>query len=95
MKTNEILKIIVEELKQRNIDNPIQQGRLIISNVLGISKEELIINEKEITELELTFINEKLEKLKNDIPLQYIINNQEFMKLNMYEKEKIRLLSLN
>jgi len=64
--------------------------RLLAEHVLKMNKYELVIHHtKEISEEEFNSFNIGLEKIKNYIPIQYITNNQEFMKLNFYVDENV------
>ena len=64
--------------------------RLLAEHVLKMNKYELVTHHtKEISEEEFNNFNIGLEKIKNCIPIQYITNNQEFMKLNFYVDENV------
>jgi len=65
-------------------------SKILLSYFLNKDKQYLIIN----NELEVPiYVEEKykdaIEKVSNDFPLQYITNNQEFMKLNFYVDENV------
>lgn len=65
-------------------------SKILLSYFLNKDKQYLIIN----NDLQLPIEVEKkykeaIEKIVNDYPLQYIINNQEFMKLNFYVDENV------
>ena len=64
--------------------------RLLAEHVLNMNKFELVINHiREISkEKEYEFFS-GLKKLKNNIPIQYITNHQEFMKLDFYVDENV------
>lgn len=84
------LEEAVKILKDNNIDEAIIKAKMVLCMVLKIEKEYIIINdskemEKEDEEKYFQYIN----KLKNGIPLQYITNNQEFMKLNFFVDENV------
>ncbi len=49
----------------------------------------IIHNEEEIDEVLVNKYNENIDKLINYIPLQYITNHQEFMKLDFYVDENV------
>lgn len=90
MNIKQALEYGIELLKENNIDEPILKTRIILANVLNKSKEYLIIHEKEelSKEVEELYIA-NIQKLCNDIPLQYIINKQEFMGLEFYVDENV------
>lgn len=55
-----------------------------------MNKFDLIINHnQEISKEKIIDFKIGLEKLKNHIPIQYITNHQEFMKLNFYVDENV------
>ena len=63
---------------------------MLAEHVLNMNKFDLVINhEHEVTkEQELEF-QLGLEKIKNNTPIQYITNHQEFMKLDFYVDENV------
>ena len=90
MQVKRVLEEAVKILKDNNIDEAIIKAKIVLCMVLKIEKEYIIINdskemEKEDEEKYFQYIN----KLKNGIPLQYITNNQEFMKLNFFVDENV------
>ena len=55
-----------------------------------MNKFELVINHtQEISENDFYRFQNGLEKIKNNTPIQYITNHQEFMKLNFYVDENV------
>lgn len=90
MNIKQALEYGIELLKENNIDEPILKTRIILANILNESKEYLIINEKDelSKELEKLYIT-NIQKICNSIPLQYIINKQEFMGLEFYVDENV------
>ncbi len=77
-------------LKQNNIENPIQKSKILLSSIMKVKKEYLIIHDKD--ELEENILNEYQKgilELISGKPLQYITNNQEFMKMNFYVDERV------
>ena len=89
----EIKQAIVENakmLKENNIHDSYNIARILMAHTINKSKEYLVINDKEILKEEiLQLYNSKIEKVKNGYPLQYITNNQEFMKLNFYVNDNV------
>ena len=70
----------IKILKENNIEEPSLKARMILANILKQSKEYLLIHEEE--ELSLNDIKryeEEIKKLASNVPIQYIINKQEFM----------------
>lgn len=64
--------------------------RLLVEHICNMNKFELVINhDKSVTEEQINDFELGLEKIKNNIPIQYITNHQEFMKLNFYVDENV------
>ena len=89
----EIRQAIIENakiLKENNITDSYNIARILMAYTINKPKEYLVINDKEILKEEiLQLYNSKIEKIKNGYPLQYITNNQEFMKLNFYVDDNV------
>ena len=61
-----------------------------MEHILNMNKFELVINHtQEISENDFYRFQNGLEKIKNNTPIQYITNHQEFMKLNFYVDENV------
>jgi len=90
MKINELIKVGVKKLKEKEIEEPILKMRLLISSVLNKDKEYTITHgEEEIDSLKVEEIYNKIKKLEEHIPIQYITNKQEFMKLKFFVNENV------
>lgn len=64
--------------------------RELLSNILNVRKEKLIIiEENEIEEKEQIKYLEALKNIADGKPIQYIINKQEFMKIDFYVDENV------
>ena len=90
MKIFELNNKDIKLLEENNIEDSRIKSKLLLEYLLNMSKIELIVNnDKEVDDL----IKEKYMKYINEIingrPIQYIINNQEFMKLNFYVDENV------
>lgn len=85
MKIKEILKIGIDNLKENNIEEYNLKIKILLSSILNKPKEYIMIHEDdELEEKEEKEFFLKLEKLKNNEPIQYIINSQEFMGLDFF-----------
>ncbi len=94
MKINDLIKVGVKSLKEKEIEEPILKMRLLIASVLNRSKEYIIAHgENEIDSLKLEEIYNKMKMLEEYVPIQYITNKQEFMQLNFLNKE-VKILDL-
>ena len=77
MQVEEAIKYGIEKLN--NIDEKILKTKMLLAKTLNVSKEYLLIhNHQKLTESEQTAYLEEIEKLRNNIPIQYIIGYQEF-----------------
>ena len=73
------------ELKIKNIDSPKLKARLLMQFVLDKSRQYIIVNDdKDLTEVQKEKYLKEVNKLIKGIPLQYITNTQEFMKMDFY-----------
>lgn len=90
MNINDALIYGRQYLLNTNIQNIPLKVRLLLEHTLNMNKYELVINHtQEIDSYKLEQFISGLEKIKNNTPIQYIINNQEFMKMNFYVDENV------
>ena len=90
MKIKDILIKANSILKENNIDDANLKVKILLSDLLGKNKEYLMIHDDEEIEDGLSNIFfEKIERLKNHEPLQYIINKQEFMGFDFYVDKNV------
>lgn len=87
MKIKEVLIKGIKELKLNNIDDSTTKAKILLSHILNKPKEYLFIHEdEEINEEEFL---KGIQLLIDNKPIQYITNNQEFMKMNFYVDENV------
>lgn len=85
MNIKEALDFGKKYLNERKIKDSNLKSRILLSYILEVQKEFLIIHDvKELNKKQEIEYKEYLVRLTNNEPIQYIINNQEFMKLNFY-----------
>lgn len=90
MKIKDVLKKGIESLNESKIEDASLKARMLLSNLLDKSKEYLIIHdEEEINDKINNLYMQKIERLRNHEPIQYIINNQEFMGFDFYVDENV------
>ena len=90
MKIKNILNKAIEILKENSIEQPVLKTRMILTNILNKSKEYIMIHDEE----EINIEKQKeffvlIERLKNNEPIQYILNKQEFMGINLFINENV------
>ncbi len=90
MTTKEILKKGYDILKENNIEEPNLKARRLLANILEKDKEYLIINEnEEVNNNKIERFFSYIERIKNFEPIQYIINEQEFMGIKFFVNENV------
>ena len=90
MKIKEALEEAKKELIKNNIEDSLLICRELLSFTLKQNKQYLIINQnEEISIKQYNEFKENIKKIINGIPLQYITNKQEFMKLNFYVDKNV------
>ena len=90
MNIKETLEQGIKLLKENNINEPILKARIILANILKQNKEYLMVHElEELKEDLVKVFREHIYKLREDIPIQYITNKQEFMGLDFYVDENV------
>lgn len=89
----EIRQVIIETtkvLKEYNISDSANIAKILMAYTLNKSKEYLVINDKEnLNDNVLELYNIYIKKIIDGYPLQYITNNQEFMRLKFYVNEHV------
>lgn len=90
MKIKDVLKNGIESLNQSNIEEASLKARILLSNILDKSKEYLIIHDdEEVNEKINKLYMDRIERLKNHEPIQYLIKNQEFMGYDFYVDKNV------
>lgn len=77
-------------LKENNIEEPNIKIKLLIQNILKKTRQYIIANDtQELSkEQEIKYL-EGIQKLKNNMPIEYITNQKEFMKKLFYVDENV------
>ena len=90
MKIEELLKFGRMELEKNNIGDAFVISRLLVQHILKIDRNKLIIErEKEVEECKKEEYKNYIKEIVEGKPIQYITNNQEFMKLNFYVDKNV------
>lgn len=90
MKIKDILYQGISILKENSIEDANMKAKIVLADLLGKNKEYLMIHEDDDIKdgLNKIFLN-KIERLKNREPLQYVINKQDFMGIELYVDENV------
>lgn len=90
MNIKDALKYGINKLKENNVQEPILKSKLILANLLNKNKEYLLVNEEEVLEKSIKENYKKqINRICNGVPVQYIINKQEFMDIKFYVNENV------
>ena len=90
MKIKDVLINGISILKENNIADANLKARVVLADLLNKNKEYLMIHDDDEIEdgLNRIFLD-KIERLKNHEPLQYVINKQEFMGFELYVDKNV------
>ena len=73
-----------------NIEDASMKVKMLLSDILGKEKEYLLIHDnEEVSQDVLDNFYAKLNRLKDEEPIQYILNKQEFMGFEFYVDENV------
>lgn len=90
MKIEELLRYGKEKLEKQKIEDASIISRILVQYVLKIDRNKLIINKNDNVDINKeNEYKEYIEKIIKGKPVQYITNNQEFMRLNFYVDENV------
>ena len=86
----EMQKFCIDKLKENNIEDYSLKTRLLLSKILNKPKEYFIIHDKEkLKETKVLEIKNNINKIIEGYPIQYIIENQEFMGLDFFVNKNV------
>ena len=90
MKIKDVLSQGISILKDNNIEDANMKAKIVLADLLGKNKEYLMIHDDDDIKdgLNKIFLK-KIERLKNHEPLQYVINKQDFMGMELYVDENV------
>lgn len=82
MRVSDMLRSVRQSLSEGGIESPAYESRLLVSFVLGIPVKELpMYFDKNMSEVQLSKLQEIIRKRKSGFPVQYILGEWEFMGL--------------
>lgn len=78
-------KHLLKDIEDGNI-----KARILLEYILKLSKEKIVSNPNiEVSDNNVESYLNKINDIKNGMPIQYITNKQEFMKLNFYVDKNV------
>ena len=78
-------KHLLKDIEDGNI-----RARILLEYILKLSREKIVSNPNiEVSDNNVEFYLNKINDIKNGMPIQYITNKQEFMKLNFYVDKNV------
>lgn len=90
MKIKELLDYGKQELNKKNIEEVSLKVRILLSNLLNVSKEYLIIHDSaEVQDCIENEFKSQIERLLMGEPVQYITNHQEFFGREFYVDKNV------
>ena len=84
MKTNELINLGSNFLKEKNISSNRIDSEVILSHVIGISRERLLIDESNLENGKIKKFKSLLSRRSRSEPVAYILKSKEFRSLNIY-----------
>ena len=84
MKSSELINIGSKLLRKKNIYSHKLDSEIILSHILKINREQLLLNEKEVSHEDFNIFNKLLTRRSKNEPIAYITNKKEFRSKNMY-----------
>ena len=88
MNIDELLKQGKQLLK--NVEDGHIKARILLENVLNKSREYIVANsELDVDQNNIDIYLENIDKIKSGMPIQYITNKQEFMKMDFYVNKNV------
>lgn len=90
MNLKEILKYGKEELIKNNIEDASIIAKELAEHIFKITRAQMIANnDMEFSKDQTDNYINSIKKISTGIPIQYITNNQEFMKLNFFVNQNV------
>ncbi len=90
MEINKLIKLGVDRIKGRPYGNPILEATLLLGKVLNVDKVYIYTHgDEEVPDFIAEKYLEMIDRRKEGYPVQYIINEKEFMGLDFYVEEGV------
>ncbi len=88
MQASELINLGSKALKNKNIESYRIDSEIILSHILNISREKLLINEKEVSKEEIAKFRSLISRRVSNEPIAYITNKKEFRSQNFFVDRK-------
>lgn len=90
MRIKDVLKLVEKYLVEEGVDDARLKARILLSNTISKPKEYLITHDDEdIKDATISKVFEKVMRIKEGVPIQYVTNHQEFYGLDFYVNENV------
>ncbi|MCI8486868.1 MAG: peptide chain release factor N(5)-glutamine methyltransferase [Clostridia bacterium] len=90
LKISELLYESINKLKEYNVQDARLQAKILMEYILKVDEQFLIVHgQEELTLQKQNEFKKGIHKLIEGVPIQYITNIQEFMKLKFYVDENV------
>ena len=90
MKIQEILSNGIKTLNEYKREDASLEARILLADILGISKDDLIIYyDREIKDEDIKRFGDGIEKISKGYPVQYLTHKKEFMKMEFFVDEDV------
>lgn len=90
MEINQLLKTGVDMIKDREYGNPVLEATMVLETLLDVDRIYIYTHGKEkVEQATLDKFLELMKKRAKGYPIQYILNEKEFMGLNFYIEEGV------
>ena len=84
MKTFELINFGSNFLKHNNIETNTIDSEIILSHVMGITRENILVSDKEIDQVEIAKFKSLLLRRSKNEPIAYITKKKEFRSTDFY-----------
>lgn len=90
MEINKLIRLGVDKIKGRQYGNPILEATLLLGKLLKVDKVYIYTHgDEEVPDFVVDKFFEMIDRRKEGYPIQYIINEKEFMGLDFYVEEGV------
>jgi len=84
MKTNELINFGTSTLRNKNITSNRIDSEIILSHIIGVSREELLVNERDVALDKIEEFKSLILRRSKNEPVAYITKKKEFRSKNFF-----------